>query len=98
MNREVDEAWISGYPQGVKKILVSMDDRLLARIDKAARAAGLSRSAYLARLAAREIGGARPTDERRRIQGALRRLDVLARAHGTPEDATAAVRAARDAR
>jgi metal-responsive CopG/Arc/MetJ family transcriptional regulator len=89
---------ISGYPRSVKKILVSIDDRLLARIDKAARAAGLSRSAYLAELAARGVGAERPADERRRIQEAVRRLRRLARTHGTAEDATAAVRAARDAR
>jgi hypothetical protein len=97
-SHEVDAGRISRYPQLVKKILVSIDYRLLARIDKAARAAGLSRSAYLARLAARGVGAVRPVEERRRIRGALRRLDALARAHGTPEEATAAVRAARDAR
>jgi metal-responsive CopG/Arc/MetJ family transcriptional regulator len=89
---------ISRYPCGVKKILVSFDERLLARIDKAARAAGLSRSAYLAKVAARGVGAVRPAEERRRIRQAMRRLDALARAHGTPGDATAAVRAARDAR
>ena len=40
----------------MSKILVSVDDKLLARIDRAASSAGLSRSAYLARLAARDLG------------------------------------------
>ena len=40
----------------MSKILVSVDDKLLARIDRAAKSAGLSRSAYLARLAARDLG------------------------------------------
>jgi metal-responsive CopG/Arc/MetJ family transcriptional regulator len=89
---------ISRYPNDVKKILLSIDERLLARIDRAARAAGLSRSAYLSRLAARELGDGRSADERRRIHQAMRRLEALARAHGTGGDTTAAIRAARDER
>ena len=38
------------------KILVSIDEKLLARLDRAARKLGLSRSAFLARLVARELG------------------------------------------
>lgn len=90
--------WISRYPQSVKKILLSMDERLLTRIDKAARAAGLSRSAYLSRLASRELRAGRSADERRRIHQAMRRLDSLARAHGAAGDTTAAIREARDER
>lgn len=80
------------------KILVSIDDKLLGRIDRAARAAGLSRSAYLARVAARELGAERGpgTDERARRAMAL--LDELFSARPVPEDATAAVRAERDSR
>ena len=58
--------WISGYTlSAMSKILVSVDDKLLARIDRAASSAGLSRSAYLARLAARDLGeerGPEPAD------------------------------------
>jgi hypothetical protein len=89
---------ISRYPREVKKILLSIDERLLARIDQAARAAGLSRSAFLSRLAARELGAGRSADERRRIEEAMRRLDALARKNGTGGDTTAAIRAARDQR
>src|SRR5438132_1095508 len=46
----------------MSKILVSVDDKLLARIDRAARAAGMSRSAYLAGLAARDLGADRGLD------------------------------------
>ena len=89
---------ISRYPDEVKKILVSIDERLLARLDEAARAAGLSRSAYLTRLTARELRQGRSADERRRIRQAMRRLDALGRRNGTPGDSTAAIRAARDSR
>jgi metal-responsive CopG/Arc/MetJ family transcriptional regulator len=82
----------------VKKILVSIEERLLARIDKAAREAGMTRSAYLARLAERDVRSGRSADERRRIREAMRRLEALGRRNGTPGDSTAAIRAARDSR
>jgi metal-responsive CopG/Arc/MetJ family transcriptional regulator len=78
------------------KVLVSIEDRLLARIDRAAREAGLSRSGYLSRLAAKEVAAARGRG--RKVRGTLRRLDRLFRAHPVSGDATAAVRAERDAR
>jgi hypothetical protein len=81
----------------VVKVLVSFDESLLRRIDRAARSRGLTRSAYLARLAesdaARESGpGATPT-----AQAALRDLDQLF-ADAPAGESTAAIRAARDAR
>ncbi len=80
------------------KVLVTLDDKLLAQVDRAARAAGLSRSAYLAKLASRELGkeigpGASP-----QAQQALERIQELFRRNPTPEDPTAAIRAERDAR
>ncbi len=80
------------------KILVSVDERLLVRIDRAARSAGLTRSAYLANLATRDLGDERGPGATRRARHAATRLDRLfdARPHG--EDATAAIRADRDAR
>jgi metal-responsive CopG/Arc/MetJ family transcriptional regulator len=80
------------------KILVSMDDKLLARIDRAARRAGLSRSAYLARLAARELRIERGPGSDKRVGRAMAALDELFGARTTGEDATAAVRAERDSR
>jgi hypothetical protein len=82
------------------KVLVSIDDDLLRRIDRVARLHGLSRSAYLSQLAARatarEVGpGADPA-----VHRALARLDELlagARVKDT-RDATAIIRAERDAR
>ena len=40
-----------------KRVLISIDDRLLARIDDACARRGLGRSAYLAELAAADLGG-----------------------------------------
>lgn len=79
------------------KVLVSVDDALLRRIDRIARSRGLSRSAYLAGLAesdARRLGGPGATEEAR---GALARLDRLfAQTRGG--DSTEAIRAERDGR
>ncbi len=82
----------------VAKVLLSIDDELLARIDRAAQRAGLSRSAYLARLAARELGAAQGPGAEPRVRRAARALDALFRDRGAPEEATAAVRAERDSR
>jgi hypothetical protein len=80
----------------VAKVLVSFEDSLLSRIDRAAKSRGLTRSAYLAELAendARRTGpGRRPA-----ARAALRDLDRLFA--GVPaEESTAAIRAERDAR
>ena len=91
--------WISRYTRRVAKVLVSMDEALLRRIDEAARAAGLSRSAYLSRLAARDLGEERGPGASPRVHAALRRIDELVRRNPTPpEDSTDAIRAERDAR
>lgn len=79
------------------KVLVSLNDDLLRRIDRAARKAGLSRSAYLAQIAredlARTVGPGKHPAARR----ALARLDTLL-ADSPAGDSTAAIRAERDAR
>lgn len=81
----------------MSKILVSFDERLVARIDREARRLGLSRSAFLARLAERELAGSHGPGSGGRARRALRRLDALFA--GTPhEEATAAIRAERDSR
>ncbi len=87
-----------GYPGGVTKILVSFDDNLLVQVARAARAARLSRSAYLARLVTRELDSARGPGQRRRARRALARLDRLFARHPVGEDSTSAIRAERDAR
>lgn len=80
------------------KILVSVDDKLLARIDRAAKTAGLSRSAYLAGLAARDLGAERGPGADRQARRAMGRIQHLFDAHPSREDATAAIRADRDSR
>jgi hypothetical protein len=82
----------------VAKILVSVDERLLGRIDRAARRAGLSRSAYLTRLASRELGVERGPGTENRARRGMDALDALFRRRGAPEESAAAVRAGRDAR
>ncbi len=79
------------------KVLVSFDDKLLRRIDRAAKASGKSRSAYLSDLA--ESGAARGGGPGRSssVRAALRRLDRLFD-DSPAEDSTEAIRAERDAR
>jgi hypothetical protein len=80
------------------KILVSIDDRLLAQVDRAARRQGLTRSAYLSRLAERDVGAVQGPGSLPGVQHALARLDALFEGLAVDEDATAAVRAERNAR
>lgn len=78
------------------KVLVSFDDRLLSRIDRSAKAHGLTRSAYLAALAERDIVGSGPGASQE-ARAAMRVLDGLF-ADGPAEESTVAIRTARDAR
>ena len=81
------------------KVLVSLDDRLLARLDRVAADRGLSRSALLAELAARGLGESRGPGTQPEVRAALSDLDQLfAEAEGPAEDSTATIRAERDAR
>lgn len=80
------------------KILVSVDDKLLARIDKAARSLGLTRSAYLSRLAAREVEALQGPGRVAATRHALRRIDELFATNKRETDVTRAVRQERDSR
>jgi hypothetical protein len=86
------------YPDilGSVKVLVSLDDRLLRRIDRAAKDRGISRSAYLAELCERDLGLARGPGASSQARAALRRLDRMFTRlpHDDPVDA---IRAERDA-
>lgn len=75
-----------------------MDERLLSRVDRAARRLGLSRSAYLARLAARDIGAEQGPGRDPRVREALAALDKLFAENPTPGDATEIIRKMRDSR
>jgi hypothetical protein len=79
------------------KVLVSLDDRLLKRIDRAAKARGLTRSAYFAQLAESDFAHERGPGGSPAARAALRRLDRLF-ADSPADDSTATVRATRDAR
>ena len=79
------------------KVLVSFDDSLLRRIDRAAREGGQSRSAYLAQLAESDAARGSGPGKTPAARAAFRKLDRLFA--GTPaDDSTAAIRAARDTR
>jgi len=80
------------------KVLVSIDERLLARLDKEARHQGLSRSAYLARLAAKELDARQGPGRAVHVRQALERLDRLFASQGSREESTSAIRNERDSR
>ena len=80
------------------KILVSLDDRLLKRLDREAAARGMSRSALIAELAAKGLGlplgpGALPE-----VREALRRTKEMFAEVKDPVDSTQVVREMRDSR
>jgi len=84
----------------VAKILVSIDEGLLSQIDGEARRRGMSRSALVSEMAARELGlaagpGASPT-----AQSAMRALTALFRnaSYVDNRDSTSIIREMRDSR
>lgn len=80
------------------KVLVSIDDDLLRTVDEQARKLGLSRSAYITRLA-REAGGARRPDPAISRAIARARSEFAAAQDQSPgEDSTDFVRRMRDER
>ena len=78
------------------KVLVSIDERLLARLDNEARQQGLSRSAYIARLADRELGARQGPGRAAHVRQALERLDRLFARQASREESTQAIRNERD--
>jgi hypothetical protein len=81
----------------VAKVLVSINDSLLRRIDRVAQARGLTRSAFLAQLAQRELDRLAGPGKSSAARAALARLDELIAT--TPSgDSTELIRAERDAR
>lgn len=79
------------------KVLVSLNDALLRRIDRIARSRGLSRSAYLAELAERDAAHTSGPGATPPVRRALAHLDKLFE-RSPAGDSTAALRAERDAR
>ncbi len=80
------------------KILVSMPDRLVARIDAEARRLGLSRSAYLSRLTERELVARSDRGREARVRRAIDKLRRLVDENGAFGDSTQLIREERDAR
>jgi metal-responsive CopG/Arc/MetJ family transcriptional regulator len=80
------------------KVIVSIEERLLARLDEHARHEGLSRSAYIARLASRELDARQGPRRAARVRRAMDNLDRLFGSQGTPEGVTRAIRTERDER
>jgi hypothetical protein len=79
------------------KVLVSLDDRLVKRIDRRAVAAGKTRSRYLAELAEQDLAKASGPGRSSVARAAMEKLDRLF-ADAPAGDSTAAVREERDAR
>jgi DNA-binding phage protein len=80
------------------KVLITLEDNLLRQVDRVVRERGLTRSAYLAALARRDIErelgpGADPD-----VRTMLGRLDALFARNPAPGDATEIVRQERDRR
>jgi metal-responsive CopG/Arc/MetJ family transcriptional regulator len=79
------------------KVLISLNEALLRRVDRIAKTRGLSRSAYLAEIARQDVMRAEGPGTSRTARKALGRLDALFAA-APVEDSTSAIRAERDAR
>jgi predicted transcriptional regulator len=93
----MDELGYLRYLGRMAKVLVSLDDALLRRVDRIAKSRGLSRSGYLAELAERDAARSEGPGTSRAVRRALARLDALFE-NGPSEDSTTAIRAERDAR
>ncbi len=81
----------------MSKVLVSFEDRLLRRIDRAAKSRGLTRSSYLAELAENDLARASGPGNSPAARAALSELDKLFE-DAPADESTAAIRAARDER
>ena len=84
--------------KSVSKVLVSMDEKLLARLDRAARRLGLSRSAYLSRLVARDLGDVTGPGRDPAVRTALAAIDRLFAENASPGDPAKIIRKMRDSR
>lgn len=60
-----------------RRVLISIDERLLARVDRAATRRDLTRSGYLADLAVRDIGAGESSRLDPVVTAALQALDGL---------------------
>jgi hypothetical protein len=79
------------------KVLVTVNEELLRRIDRIARSRGLTRSAYLSLLAEQDSRRTPGPGATTTARGAMHRLDELFAA-SPAGDSTAMIRSERDAR
>lgn len=80
------------------KVLVSVEERLLKRIDGRARERGLTRSAYLVQLAERDLAGDTGPGADPRVHDAVRELQRRFERNPHPGDSTDLIRQQRDSR
>lgn len=80
------------------KVLVSLDTGLVERLDREARARGVSRSALIAELAAKGLGEPLGPGARPEARHAIERIQSLFTGREPAEDATAVIRSMRDER
>ena len=81
------------------KVLISIDDALLKRADKAAASRKMTRSGFIAQLVTKELDGEVGPGASAQAQAALDRLDDLFSSNSTPGgDSTRIIREMRDAR
>ena len=80
-----------------KRVLISIDERLLVRVDRTASRRGLTRSGYLAELATRDIGSGGGPGVDPGVTAAMHALDDLF-SDAPPFDAGAAIRGVRGRR
>jgi DNA-binding phage protein len=78
------------------KVLITLEDTLLRRVDRAVRERGLTRSAYMAQLAERDLAQAVGPGADPEVRAALARVQALFARNPMPEDPTAAIRDERD--
>ncbi len=79
------------------KVLVSIEDRLLERLDRMARERGVSRSALISELAKKALGELKGPGADQAVHKALREAQELFR-DSPPGDSTAWIRKERDSR
>jgi Ribbon-helix-helix protein, copG family len=80
------------------KVLISIRDDLLARVDRMARKRGLTRSAYISALASRDLEEGKGAGAQPAVRRAFEQLDGLFDTNAREGDATALIREQREAR